>query len=201
MSTTSPTVRRRQPPALTMNHLSDGSGGRVLDTLHPVTTFHGSEVVAGSLSTRKAFTRIVEAVGEIIAKVAPDVSIGAEVNGALPEIGRAIESDVGMSLTQANEVRLTLNGYIETAAHLTALYAAQKGVSVPYRNHVSGDFMVADGKLRAFTPADEAPARPSVGLAEMNEALARWADCIATIAAVVNAAPDVTAPDGASTAE
>lgn len=201
--TDKPAVRTRVKPALTMNHLDDRSGGTIVDTLLGVTAFHGApDNVAGTLSARKAFARVADGVAEIIAKAAPEIALPITVNAVIPEMGEVVGDDVGLSVEEANSARVVLNGYIETAAYLVSASAARRGVFAPFRSHVGGDFMVADGKLAAFDIQHHESARPGLGKAEMDAALARWADCLATLAMVVNAAaPEVPASPDASTAE
>lgn len=187
---TTPTSRPRSRPALSMNHLTDNSGGRVVDVLLGVTAFHGAgEALAGAVSSRKAFARIADGVAEIVAKVAPEVKLPIEVNGTIADAGDVKLDDVGLSIEEANFARLRINGYIETAAHLVATHAAGKNVPVTYRSHVGGDFVLVDGALLPFEVTSLEASRPGLGKAEMDAALARWADCLATLANIVNAEP------------
>lgn len=199
--TTAAPARTRTKPALTMAFLPDNSGGAIVDTLYGVTPLEAGVVaLASPVSARLGFAKVAVACGEIIAKVAPEIKLPFTPSGEIKAMAEIVESDdVALDMEEANTLRLACNGFVETAAYYVQRFAETKGISIPYRSDVAGDFMVKDGALVTFPEIAIEPSQRGLTKSDMDLAVSRWADCIATMAAVANAAPDVSAT-GATTA-
>lgn len=186
-------TRTRLKPALSMNHLADMSGGTVVDVMKPVTAFTAHhDNLASPIAARHAFAKVFDGVCEIIAKTNPEIALPKSLDGEIKELGEIISHEVGMPITEANANRVRLNGYLASAAFLVNKFAVAKGIDVPYRSDLVGDHFISGGELTPLAVEHEKPSIPGLTKSEMDAALHRWADCLATLAAVVNAAPTPT---------
>lgn len=187
------TRTRRLTPALSIHHLPDSSGGTVVDALQPVNAFADANGdLASAVSARLAFQRVFHGVCEIMARVSPVVCVPHDIQSEIAEIGEVVAGDVGMTIIEANEYRVALNGYIATAHHYTCKFAASKGVEVQHSSLVAGDHFVSNWALAALNVDEQNPSIPGLSKAEADAALRCWADHLATLASVVNAAPAPT---------
>jgi len=179
-----PAPRTRMRPALSVRNLADQSGGTVCDVLLGVPAFHpAAQGAASGVSATLGFQRVCEGVAAILAKLGVIGAVNAPE--AIPAMAELVEHEEAMSVYDANTIRLVVNGMIETCAYHVARYAEAKGLTVPYACRVSGPFAVVDGALVEL-PA-HARVLPGVAVTELAAAFQRWADALATMAALVNA--------------
>ncbi len=185
-------VRNRRP-ALTTNYFADFSGGSVSESLETVRGFvEGGADLVNAASARHAFSKVILGACEIIRRVNPGMVFpeGFTFSGEIGSLGAPLGDSLSMDLIEANEHRAIANGLIYTASVFVERYASEKGVTIPYRSNVTGDYLL-DGFGAVFIPGVEEKKSQRSGLmkSELDAALQRWADNLATMASVVNSAP------------